>query len=226
MSTTMAEVARTDIFRLSESDLRAIKAGLSRRFCGTFTTRKCDRPLLWRSLAEIDAWSLLEVDESVRNIRALPHVMTYVMDGRKHRHIPAFEMEVADHHVVLDAVSDHFANSPEREKRHCSLRLAYQAAGRIYQALPHRIFRREPRYANARLVLTARRHRPALDTEMALRVILADGKTHKLGDLEKRVPGNGTRAAALSFVARGMARADLWAPVPSEIGITKLEGLW
>ena len=143
------------------------------------------RHVPWESQLELDFLRLMEVDNSVTAFYAQPEICHYQLKGKEHRYFPDLRVERADRSVrMVEIKFQEKADTPENKERFALIEALYAERGISFEVVTETVIRRQPRLANAKLLLEAREFTPSERLCLRVAEAFAVRRPATLGDLE------------------------------------------
>ena len=172
-STSVAQPARKVITRRTA------------RVIGLFASVKMKRLVPWESQLELDYLRLMEVDNSVVAFHAQPEVCLYQLQGKEHRYFPDLRVELSDGSIrMVEVKYKADANTPENKERFALIKALYAERRISFEVVTELDIRRQPRLANAKLMLDYRDCEPSESMNLRVAEAFAVRRPVTLGDLE------------------------------------------
>lgn len=155
------------------------------RVIGLFSSVKMERQVAWESQLEFDHLRLMEVDNAVVAFHAQPEECPYVHQGKPRRYYPDLRVELADGSVrMVEVKYKADADAPENKERFVIIKALYAERGISFEVVTELDIRRQPRLANAKLMLDYRDYDPSESLNLRVAEAFAVRRPVTLGDLE------------------------------------------
>jgi len=140
---------------------------------GKFPSWKVGRMVQWESSHELNAYRLLDTNPAVRTYREQPCEIRYVLNGEERRHFPDALVEFEGTREIWEVKTKQDASDPEVVDRTTLLEHALPNHGYQYKVVIAEDLQRQPRLANALLVLRfGRAQMPDADRERLRRIFM------------------------------------------------------
>jgi hypothetical protein len=131
------------------------------RTVGYFASLKMGQPVPWESLLELQQIKRFETDGRVKFYWAQPECVRYVIDGKQRKYFPDFRVQLRSGttYIVEVKYSDD-AEKPENVAKYRAITDHYRSRGQRFELATEQDIRRQPRLANAEILLNAGRRIP------------------------------------------------------------------
>lgn len=192
--------------------VRKVVSRAPRRPVGWFASRRMQCLLPWESLIELDFLFLAETDQTVQAMYAQPAKVWYCLDGWKST-VPDFRLDRADGVEFIEAKTDRDAADPENTRRFRAIGATLAAQGFAYTVARASAIRREPRLANAKLLMRYSAATVGPRFQLDLMAMLTTGPM-MVGQAEERLGGRAVaRPSLFAAVLDGLLALNLEEPI-------------
>lgn len=191
---------------MAGSRQRRVVRRSTHRVVGRFQSLKSGRTVHWESQLERDLLVLMEIDPGILEFREQPLTVRFEEGGRERRYTPDFLVRKAHGLHVVEVKPAALAAKPEWQELFARMIEHFAAEGATYEVLTDQEICRQPRLANAGLLLRYQRHEVAPGVAESLRARL-DGGALTLKEVGERV------ADVYALLARNILATDLDRPI-------------